>query len=115
MKNRKEFVTSIESYAEHLKSDYANWTNISEHSSNSETVNNMVDDYNGSLIIKPGKEYYRVFVRSSIHSFISAQNVGKFKVGDIFRPVNKTTPDTSFVHGNTLAKKYSDSIMWSGV
>lgn len=112
---RKVFQASLDNYVEYLKDNYVSWTQVSGTILSKEIVEKMLDDYNDSLVVKPGKDYYRVFVRGSIHSFVSASSNGKINVGDILRPLDKTTPDLSFVHGNTIEGRYNSSIIWSGV
>ena len=109
VKLRREVFNASNDYAEHLKSDYVKSTKADVLFDDL-----MIKDFANSLVFKKAKDYSRVFVRGAVHSFIVMENRGKLKRGDILRPITRTKPDTSFVHGNVLEKKY-EKISWSGV
>lgn len=113
VKLRREVFNAVNDYLNHLKSDYANWTNRDQVTSDV-IRNQMIKDYEDSLRVKKDKVYARVQVRGSTHSFVMISDFGRFKRGDILRAANATKPDTDFVHGNVLEKKY-EKISWSGV
>jgi len=107
VKLRREVFNALNDYADHLKTDYVE-------STNSSPDDLMAKDFCDTILLKRDKEYSRLFVRGAVHSFIVMEDRGKFKRGDILRPVTRTKPDTSFVHGNVLENKY-EKVSWSGV
>jgi len=107
LKLRREVFNAINDYTQHLQSDYIQ-------STNSTPDDLMAKDFCNTLKLKRDKDYSRLFVRGAVHSFIVMEDRGKFKRGDILRPMNRTTPDTSFVHGNVLENKY-EKVSWSGI
>jgi hypothetical protein len=111
---RREIFKFLESYIEFLKNDYAKWTSTSTSNASTEVQEQMIRDYANSLVIRQNKEFARVFVRGTVHSFIALQDHGKIKRGDLLRPVTRTKPDESFVRGNVLIGKY-DAASWSGI
>jgi hypothetical protein len=114
IKLRKEVFKCLETYVEFLKSNYAEWTNVSIGIASTEIQEQMIRDYANPLTVKSSKDFARVFVRGTVHSFVAMQDHGKFKRGDLLRPITRTKPDESFVRGNVLTGKY-DAATWSGL
>ena len=113
VKLRREVFNAINDYVKHLQIDYASHSSITN-SRLIEMQDQMIKDFEDSLVLKKDKEFTRVIVRGSIHSFIVMEDKGRLKRGDILRGLNRTKPDTSFSHGNVLEGKY-EKISWSGI
>ena len=108
VKLRREVFNAVNTYMEHLQKTY------SENSDKSIVAEQMIRDFANSLSIKRDKQFTRVFVRGSVHSFIVMEDQGKLKRGDILKCLSRVKPDTSFVHGNVLEDRY-EKISWTGV
>jgi len=113
IKARREVTKAITVYLTYLKNDYIKWSSKDLYASK-EINEHMIKDYIDALIVKSNKEFSRIVVRGSSHSFVVLQDKGTLKRGDILRAKTRTTPDTSFVHGNVLQEKYN-TISWACV
>jgi hypothetical protein len=111
MKTNKTFMLFFDDYLSYLKKDYLN--DVSQKTDT--RLTELLNDFAKDVVTKKDKEYQRIFIRNSIHSFVVIKPTTRLKEGDILRPINKTKPNTDFVHGNILEHKYSKLITWAGI
>jgi hypothetical protein len=111
---RREVTAAIKTkYLAHLESNYNDFLEARE--SNVETLAFMKKDFKSTLKVKPGKDFTRIYVRDSVHSFISMTDHGKIKCGDVLAPVKRTVPSENFVFANVLTSEAFNSVKWSGI
>lgn len=108
--------TAIEKLLTAIKDDYA----TSAHGRTSTTTddvtkkirNDMINEFNESLTVKPGNKYIKVIHDNSVWGFVvNVDNDKKFKRGDILMAAGWSTPARNKPRGNVFDNY---EIRWTG-
>ena len=77
----------------------------------------MIDHFCNNIQIQPGTKFIKITVPSgsseSVHSFVVAEDAGKFKCGDILKAASYRAPAKNFARGNVFTGDFS-RITWTG-
>lgn len=102
----------IQQYLEAIKADYRRMLA----DGNPDVRQMMVKQFIEGVGVTAGSKYVKVLIRGSVHSFIVAKPMSKFKVGDILMAKSFKAPATNFARGNILDPNFDFStVRWMGV
>lgn len=71
-------------------------------------------NFNATLKIKEGRNYFKVITGTSVHSFIVKNDGAKFKKGDILKAANWESPAKNFPRGNVFNMDSFKNVSWTG-
>lgn len=107
-----EMITNLEAYFDVIKTDYANWTDLTN-----PVCQEMYKEFCEGLTYEKGSKYLKIVKKSgsgsSVHSFICLKDNGKFKAGDILMAASWNAPARNFARGNLFDKTF-DRVRWTG-
>lgn len=105
----------IQQYLEAIKTDYVQLRGMVKDDPNN-VRQMMVKQFFEGVGVTAGSKYVKVLIRGSVHSFIVAKPMSKFKVGDILMAKSFKAPATNFARGNILDPNFDFStVRWAGV
>ena len=107
-----ELVRGLDSMLDHMRADYAKWSNLGDDPNG--TRARMSEEYSASLHYYMGKKYVKITDGSSVKAFVVAcEDDKKFAYGDILKPAGWKTPARNFRRGNVLDRTF-DRVRWTG-
>ena len=107
-----ELVRGLDSMLDHMRADYARWSDLGEDPRG--TRARMSEEYSASLQYYMGKKYVKVTTNESVCAFVVAcENDKKFEFGDILKPAGWRAPARNFRRGNVLDRTF-DRVRWTG-
>jgi hypothetical protein len=114
---------ALPAYLDHIMASYANQTaNFTDCLSDSEAdavslqyAKERIADFNNRIRVTRGSKYLKVSTNGGAHTFIALVDSGKFKVGDILKPVSWAAPALNFRRGSVLDPSTWGGVRWSGV
>ena len=112
MSNVTELVEGLDAMLDHMRADYAQWSDLGDDPNGTRT--RMTEEYCASLQYSMGKKYVKVTDGSSVKAFVVAcDDDKKFQYGDILKPAGWRTPARNFRRGNVLDRTF-DRVRWTG-
>ena len=112
MSNVTELVEGLDAMLDHMRADYAQWSDLGEDPRG--TRARMTEEYCASLQYYMGKKYVKVTDGRSVKAFVVAcEDDKKFQYGDILKPAGWRTPARNFRRGNVLDRTF-DRVRWTG-
>lgn len=105
----------IETYLNHIISDYDRWTNqsIVQDPITKRIREQMFNEFKSKIRVDEGSKFIKVVTNNSVHSFIVKNDMGKFKRGDILKAASWRAPAKNFSRGNVLTGNFSN-VRWTG-
>ncbi len=105
----------IQQYLEAIKANYVQLRGMVKDDPNN-VRQKMTKEFIEGLGVTAGSKYIKVLIKGSVHSFIVAKPMSKFKVGDILMAKSFKAPATNFARGNILDPKFDfATVRWMGV
>jgi O-glycosyl hydrolase len=113
MKIASDLEAAVLKYIAHIKADYAGW---GERSAIRET---MIKEFDAGISYEIHRKFIKVITgqaggNTSVHSFITLNDDGKFKRGDILMAASWKAPAKNFARGNVLTGKFERRVSWTG-
>ena len=104
----------IEQYLEAIKANYVQLRGmVKDDPYNIRQM--MVKQFIEGVSVTVGSKYVKVLIKGSVHSFIVAKPMCKFKVGDILMAKSFKAPATNFARGNILDPNFDfTKVRWAG-
>jgi hypothetical protein len=104
----------IEQYLEAIKANYVQLRGMVKDDPNN-VRKMMVKQFIEGVGVTAGSKYLKVVIKGSVHSFIVAKPMSKFKVGDILMAKSFKAPATNFARGNILDPNFDfTKVRWAG-
>lgn len=104
---------AIADLLEDIKADYAAWSKPTGDATRDKIRADMVERFNASLSVQPGRKYIKIVKDGSVWGFIVAgDDDKKFRKGDILKAAGWNAPARNHARGNVLDGGYT--IQWTG-
>lgn len=105
---------ALAKYLAAIKADYADWQKVRNEPITKlerQIREKMEKEFNDTLVVVPGKKYFKIMTGTSVHSFIVLEDGDKFKRGDILKAASWQQPSKNQARGNIFGEY---RILWTG-